>query len=127
MQDFDNLLDVAFADEPYYARLIQLKIDGATNAQIKDILQEEFHRTNSVEHLSSLWRKKIPKMIALAAENEWLNDYYLNSAPGSYKKCGCCGQVKLALPKYFSKNKTSRDGYYSICKDCRSTKKKGSE
>lgn len=124
MQDFDKLLEKALADSPMYERLVQLKIDGATNAQIHSILEEEFHETRAVEYISILWRTKIPKLIASVAEDEWLEDYYLNIAPGSYKKCGCCGQIKLALPKYFSKNKTSKDGYYSICKECRSTKKK---
>lgn len=124
MQDFDKLLEKALADSPMYERLVQLKIDGATNAQIHSILEEEFHETRAIEYISILWRTKIPKLIASVAEDEWLEDYYLNIAPGSYKKCGCCGQIKLALPKYFSKNKTSKDGYYSICKECRSTKKK---
>lgn len=124
MQDFDVLLDKALADSPIYERLVQLKIDGATNAQIHDTLQIEFHETRSVEYLSNLWRNKIPKLLASVAEDEWLDNYYLNFAPGSYKKCGSCGQIKLALPKYFSKNKTSKDGYYSICKECRSIKKR---
>ena len=33
---------------------------------------------------------------------------------GKYKKCSRCGQIKLAHNKYFSKNKTSKDGFYSI-------------
>ena len=44
---------------------------------------------------------------------------FLNEEKGQYKKCSRCGEIKLALPKYFSKNKTSRDGFYSICKACR--------
>ena len=33
------------------------------------------------------------------------------------------GQIKLAHNKFFSRNKSSKDGYYSICKDCRNKKK----
>ena len=43
---------------------------------------------------------------------------------GKYKTCSRCGQIKLAHNKYFSKNKTSKDGFYSICKACRNTKAK---
>ena len=50
--------------------------------------------------------------------------YYLNEEKGNYKKCSRCGQIKLAHNKYFSKNKTSKDGFYSICKDCRNSKTK---
>jgi hypothetical protein len=67
-----------------------------------------------------LWRNKIPKLIAARAEDEFLDWWYLEVEKGQYKKCNRCGQIKLAHNKYFSKNKTSRDGWYSICKKCRS-------
>jgi nitrate/TMAO reductase-like tetraheme cytochrome c subunit len=57
------------------------------------------------------------------AEDEFLNWYYLNEEKGVYKRCSRCGQIKLAHNKYFSKNKTSKDGFYSICKECRNRKK----
>jgi hypothetical protein len=43
---------------------------------------------------------------------------------GEYKRCSRCGQIKLANNKYFSINGTSKDGWYSICKECRSVKGK---
>ena len=87
--------------------------------QIQQILQEEFGVNHSPEYISSLWRNKIPKIIASAAEDAFLDNYFTNVEKGQYKKCSRCGEIKLALPKYFSKNKTSRDGFYSICKACR--------
>ena len=69
-------------------------------------------------------RNKIPKMIAYAAEVNFLNHYYQEVERGKWKKCSRCGQIKLAHNKYFSKNKTSRDGFYSICKNCRNSKAK---
>jgi hypothetical protein len=73
--------------------------------------------------LSSLWRNKIPKLIASQAEDELLDWWYLTQEKGKYKKCTRCGQIKLAHNKYFSKNKTSKDKFYSICKNCRNVKK----
>jgi hypothetical protein len=70
-----------------------------------------------------LWRKKIPNLLADRAEEDFINWYYLEVEKGQYKKCGRCGQIKLALPRYFSKNRTSKDGWYSICKECRNKKK----
>ena len=74
------------------------------------------------EYISALWRNKIPKMIADAATDQWLDTYFLNEEKGKYKKCSRCGQIKLAHNRYFSKNKTSKDGLYSICKQCRNKK-----
>ena len=126
MEDFDNICTVALQDYPLYDRLVEYKVDGLQNVDIQQLLEEEFGIKHSLEYISSLWRNKIPKLIASAAEDQYLYWYYLNEEKGKYKKCSRCGEIKLANNKYFSKNKTSRDGYYSICKDCRNKKGKTS-
>ena len=123
--DFENLCDIALKPYPLYMRLLEYKIDGMQNIDIQEALQTEFGIKHSVEYISSLWRNKIPKLIASAAEDQYLDWYYLNIAPGKYKRCSRCGQIKLAHNKYFSKNKTSKDSFYSICKSCRNLKKFG--
>ena len=123
MEDFDAISGRALAPYPYYERLVELKIDGKQNAEIQNTLYEEFGITHSTEYLSSLWRNKIPKLIASQAEDELLDWWYLTQEKGKYKKCTRCGQIKLAHNKYFSKNKTSKDKFYSICKTCRNVKK----
>lgn len=123
MQDFDEVSAKALEKYPIYERIVELKVDGKQNKEIQEILEKEFAVKHSVEYISSLWRKKIPSLIASAAEDQYLNWYYLTQARGAYKKCSRCGQIKLAHNKYFSKNKTSKDGFYSICKECRNKKK----
>lgn len=124
MESFDEIADVALKDYPLYEKIVECKIDGLQNIQIQEILQVEFGIKHSLEYISSLWRKKIPKLIASAAEDQYLDWYYLNEEKGKYKRCSRCGQIKLAHNKYFSKNKTSKDGFYSICKKCRNSKTK---
>ena len=124
MLAFDEIADKALKEYPLYEKIVECKVDGLQNTQIQEILQMEFGIKHSLEYISSLWRKKIPKLIASQAEDEYLYWYYLNIEKGKYKKCSKCGQVKLAHNKYFSKNKTSRDGFYSICKKCRNSKNK---
>ena len=124
MLAFDEISDKALKEYPLYEKIVECKVDGLQNTQIQEILQVEFGIKHSLEYISSLWRKKIPKLIASQAEDEYLYWYYLNIEKGKYKKCSRCGQIKLAHNKYFSKNKTSRDGYYSICKKCRNSKNK---
>ena len=121
--DFERICDVALKDYPLYMRLVECKIDGLQNSEIQLILQQEFGIKHSVEYISSLWRNKIPGLIASAAEDQFLNWHYTQVERGKFKKCSRCGEIKLAHNKYFSKNKTSKDGFYSICKCCRNKKK----
>ena len=126
MQEFDEVADAALKDYPLYDRICEYKVDGLQNIDIQEKLQMEFGIKHSVEYISSLWRNKIPKLIASEAEDRLLNWYFLNEMKGKYKKCSRCGEIKLAHNKYFSKNKTSKDGFYSICKKCRNSKAKKS-
>lgn len=122
MEDFDKLLEKALRDYPLYRRLVEYKIDGKTNVDIKDLLEKEFGFTHSFEYLSSLWRNKIPKVIASCYTDEWLVWYYTECEYGKWKKCSRCGQIKLAHSRFFSINKNSKDGWYSLCKCCRNAK-----
>ena len=126
IEAFDDVCDRALKDYPMYNKIVLYKIDGMQNADIQQVLKEEFGTTHSLEYISSLWRKKIPNLIASQAEDDLLDWHYLNVEKGKYKRCSRCGQIKLAHNKYFSKNKTSKDGFYSICKCCRNSKAKKS-
>ena len=126
MQEFDEVADAALKDYPLYDRICEYKVDGLQNIDIQEKIQEEFGIKHSVEYISSLWRNKIPKLIASEAEDRLLYWYFMNEMKGKYKKCSRCGEIKLAHNKYFSKNKTSKDGFYSICKCCRNSKAKKS-
>lgn len=124
MESFDDCADRALKNYPVYEEIVTCKIDGMQNAEIQKILEQKFNVKHSLEYISSLWRKKIPGLIASTAEDDILEWYFFNVKKGKYKKCSRCGQIKLAHNKYFSKNKTSKDGFYSICKNCRNAKTK---
>lgn len=124
MEDLDRLVDDTLEKEyPLYYKLVIYKIDGKSNAEIQELLKNEFGTTYTVEYLSSLWRNKIPKMIAEKAKENYLIWHYTYEEYGKWKKCSRCGEIKLAHNRFFSKNNTSKDGYYSICKKCRNAKK----
>ena len=123
MEDLDNLVELTLRDKyPYYYDLLIYKIDGLPNNEIQLLLEKKHGILHTVEYISSLWRNKIPKMIARTAEDEWLNWYYTEKKRGKWKRCSKCGQIKLAHNHFFSKNNTSKDHFYSICKECRNKK-----
>ena len=124
MMDLEAAVDNALKEKfPLYYDLVIYKIDGKQNQEIQELLEKKHGVKHSVEYISSLWRNKIPKLITEQAQNDWLIWHYTQEEKGKWKKCSRCGQIKLAHNRFFSKNKTSKDGFYSICKCCRNKKK----
>ena len=124
MEDLDSLIEKTLKEKyPLYYDLVIYKIDGKQNIEIQQLLYEKHNIKHSVEYISSLWRNKIPKLLANQAQEDYLVWYYTTQERGKWKRCSRCGEIKLAHNKFFSKNKTSRDGFYSICKCCRNKKK----
>lgn len=122
IQDFEQLCDKALRNDPLYMRIVECKIDGMQNIEIQQTLEAEFGIKHSLEYISSLWRNKIPKMIALQAENDFVeHEFKRQGLP--YKKCSKCGQLKPAHNNFFSINRAAKDKWYSICKKCRNKKK----
>ena len=125
MEDLDAAVDAALKEKyPLYYDLVIYKIDGKQNIEIQELLEQKHGIKHSVEYISSLWRNKIPKLIAEKAQEDYLVWYYTNVEYGKWKRCSRCGEIKLAHNKFFSKNRTSKDGFYSICKCCRNKKTK---
>lgn len=122
--DFENIADAALKDKyPILYDLMIYKIDGKTNAEIQSLLLDDYGVKHTVEYISSLWRNKIPKLIAEEASKQYLIWYYTYKEKGHWKKCNRCGQIKLGHNYFFSKNTSSKDGWYSICKECRNKRK----
>ena len=123
MMSLDSLIEETLRDDyPLYYDLLIYKIDGKQNIEIQQLLEKDFGVKHSVEYISSLWRNKIPKLLADKECDNILIWHYTHKEKGKWKKCSRCGQIKLAHNRFFSKNKTSRDGFYSICKCCRNKK-----
>ena len=122
MEDFDKLLKRSLKNYPMLALIVKYKFDGKSGLEIQAAIEKEFGIKHTVEYISSLWRNKIPKIISEQEKNDYLLWYFTNEKEGKWKKCSCCGQTKLAHNRFFSKNNTSKDGFYSQCKECRNAK-----
>ena len=124
MQDFDNLTTRALQkDYPILYDIMIYKIDGLQNKDIAARIKQDYDVSYSVEYLSAVWRKKIPKIIADKAKEEWIVWHYIYEEKGKWKRCSRCHEIKLAHPYFFTRNKTAKDGWYSMCKCCRNKKK----
>lgn len=121
--DLEGIIETALPQNfPMYYDIIIWKIDGKSNLEIQELLAEKYGTTHSQEYISSLFRNKIPKLIAEKVSEQWLLWFYTYKAKAEWKTCTRCKETKLAHNRFFSKNKTAKSEYYSICKSCRNKK-----
>ena len=132
-EDTESLEEIFINDKKYRP---VTKDDEKNGIKLKDAIvingkkyiydseaQAKYNRKHPVEYISSLWTNKIPKLIAEKAKEKYLIWHYTEKEVGKWKRCSKCKCIKLAHNKFFSKNSTSKDGFYSICKSCRNKKK----
>ena len=124
IEAFDELWPKALAEYPAYRDIVEWKWKEKTNIEIHDLLFKKYGINHSAEYISSLWRNKIPKIIAEYEKDRYLIWHFTYEEEGAWKICSCCGQNKLAHNRFFSKNNTSKDGFYSQCKKCRNARNK---
>ena len=118
LMDLDDLVDECLADKPMMMDLIIWKVDGCTNEEIIENMYRKYGEEHSEQYYSTIWRQRIPKLIADQAIKNYLNWHFLNVEKGYWKRCSKCGEIKLGHSIYFSKN-TTLDGFYSQCKECK--------
>lgn len=124
LMDLEDLVEqTLLPDNEVLYDLLIWEIDGMTGAEIVRQMERKYGVVHSEQYFSTLWCKRIPKMVAETAQKKWLIWYYTFQHPeeAQWKICKTCGKKKLAHPLFFHKN-TSKDGFYSKCRDCRSKK-----
>lgn len=124
LMDLEDLVERALLpDHQILYDLLVLEIDGLGGQEIVREMERRYGIVHSEQYFSTLWCKKIPKIIAEQAQKDYLIWYYTTQDPenAQWKVCKTCGKKQLAHPLFFHKN-TSKDGYYSKCRACRSNK-----
>ena len=123
--DLENLVDKALLDKyPLLYDIVIWKVDGLTNEEIQEKVEAKYGEWHSEQYYSSVWRQRIPRLIVEEAQKQYVTWYYTNVEKGYWKRCTKCGEIKLGHSLFFSRN-TSKDGWYSQCKDCKNKKGKG--
>ena len=122
--DLENLAEEALKEKyPMLWDVLIWKVDGLTNEQIKENVLQQYGEDHSEQYYSSLWRKRIPKLITEQFQKNYVEWYFTEKEYGYWKKCSKCGQIKLGHPLFYARN-TSKDGWYSQCKDCKNEGRK---
>lgn len=116
LADFDDLLwrAVCSSDIEGLADMVRLRLQGYPNKDVPSLVGR-----GTEQYWASVWSNKVPQLIVAQAQRDWLVRHYCDPVAGKWKVCTRCGRKLLAHPINFSFN-TSLDGYYSICKGCRS-------
>lgn len=122
--DLENTAEEAIKEEyPELWDLLIWKVDGRTNEEIVELMQKKRGIVHTEQYFSTLWRKRIPKIISDKAKENYVMWYHMNKVKSKWKTCRKCGETKLAHPLFFSSNNSSQDGFYSMCKECRAKAK----
>ena len=125
LMDLENLVEDTLLEKyPLLYDIVIWKIDGLTNEDIQEEVDRKYGEWHSEQYYSSLWRKRIPNLLLEESQKKYLIWYYTNIEKGYWKKCSKCGRILLGHPLFFNKN-SSKDGWYSQCRDCRKSKRKG--
>lgn len=118
LEELDALIEQTLRPHPILLDLVYWKTNKYTNEEINTMMLEKHNVSHTDQYWSTLWKKRIPKMIAAKAQENYILWYHTNVVRSEWKKCSKCGEIKLAHPLYFSRN-GSKSKYYSICKKCR--------
>ncbi|MFA6711143.1 MAG: hypothetical protein WCS33_00305 [Candidatus Caldatribacteriota bacterium] len=118
LDTLDDLIEEAPLNEHFRYILIR-RIDGETYENIAFELHKEMGLRLSAGYVSSIFLNRIPDIISkyyLDSFEEW---YFTFKTKGDYKTCTKCKKNFLRSDKYFRKDKKSRDGLSTVCKECR--------
>ncbi len=103
--------------------IVEGKKAGLSNKEIRVKLNEELGIDHQVNYISTIWKKAV-KLIVEAVELNY-DEYLCKDYKKAWKKCRCCGEIKLMDQRNFVKKTKSIDGFTNRCKSCDILKRKG--
>lgn len=112
---------------PHYKDILIHRIDKLmTNEEIAATISIKYDGQNCIKgrkitaaYVSSVFKHRLPKMIVEEAVEKYLMWYFTFKVKPVWKKCSRCGRVLPAHPFFYTKNNTTKTGFYSMCKFCR--------
>ena len=96
--------------------IIYYKKHHVPNKYIAELINQSYGKTYSANYISTIYRK-ICASIAATAERYYT--YYCERINlFAFKRCTCCGKMKLRNTEEFTRKSRNSDGFSSKCKEC---------
>lgn len=118
--DLVGLLGRALSGEPLLADVLLANLSGASPEEVASMARERHGVDRGPQYFANLWSRRIPHVVARRAQEEYVARHHAEMGYPHWRICTRCGRCKPAHPLYFTRNSSTGDGYYSICKECRS-------
>lgn len=101
--------------------ILRMKIAHITNDNIAKMINKKYEKKYNSNYISTLYTKICGK-IAKTADLRFR--YYINRMnPEKFKRCSCCGKMKLRTTEEFTRKSRNSDGLNNKCKECQHGKK----
>ena len=100
-----------------YRLIVEMKSENWRNEDINNELRRRNLKTFSVNYISTIYKKRIPKLLAQAVEAHYELALALDQ-PDEWKRCSKCGKLLHLDSNHFRCLSKSKDGFVGSCKQC---------
>ena len=100
-----------------YRLIVEMKSENWRNEDINNELRRRNLKTFSVNYISTIYKKRIPKLLAQAVEVHYELALALDQ-PDEWKRCSKCGKLLHLDSNHFRRLGKSKDGFVGSCKQC---------
>lgn len=120
--DLDDVLRSLYGHDRVVTMALDLRGDGAGAEEASRIIRDKLGVDVPPHRLAALWQREAPKAVVDFVRRRWLRANWVDPVAGKRKLCRSCGRMLPPHPLWFNRN-SSPDGYYSVCRECRSRKR----
>lgn len=103
---------------PAQQKVLELKLAGKQNMDIKEIVNKEFGRSYQTNYISTIYRQYVAPAIAGAATRHLEIVRAIAEGPERFKRCSVCGRLLVESETYFIHKSRAKSGFSARCKQC---------
>lgn len=103
---------------PIQQKVLELKLAGKQNMDIKEIVNKEFDRSYQTNYISTIYRQYVAPAIADAATRHLEIVRAIAEGPERFKRCSVCGRLLVESETYFIHKSRAKSGFSARCKQC---------